>query len=310
MSYIHCSHVNHYKLIGSLQNFFEELIGQPFKNHALTQPWEYYVKNRNSQYHRVDILKRGRTNFNEPFESLSPKDKVLIYCFYYMPMHLFSSYHIFTGPFFPSLGDKVVFIDFGCGPLTSGVAFWAFARQSDIIYLGIDNSQAMLDKAKEVNEYGPDRWKPFFDKGKFELICDYDHLAGLLDKYIEKDDKTQIIFNFCYFLASETLVIRNLFDVLIRIVEKYNQRKMFVVYQNPPIPERYSLQTSKFHKNWYFLKTQLSMFQSQITQSNTEQFSYDSLVNGLPDPRDLYFDILSSEVSAPFNNQFDLLSIF
>ena len=85
---------------------------------------------------------------------------------------------------------------------------------------------------------------------------------------------------------------------------------MFVVYQNPPLPERYSLQTSKFHKNWYFLKTQLSMFQSQITQSNTDQFSYDSLMNGLPDPRDLYFDILSYEPSVVSNDPLELSSIF
>ena len=306
MSYIHCSYDNHYRLIGSLQNFFEELVVQPFESHTPTQPWTSHVRNRNSQYHREDILKRGRTDFSESFEGLSPEDMVLIYCVYYMPMHLFSSYHIFTCPFFPSLGDKVVFIDFGCGPLTSGVAFRTFARRSDIIYLGIDNSQAMLDKAKEVNEYGPDRWKPFFDKNKFELICDYDHLTGLLDKYIEKVNKTQIIFNFCYFLASKTLVVQDLSDVLTRIVEKYNQCKMFVIYQNPPIPDGYSLQTSRLHKNWYFLKTQLSMFQSQITQSNTEQFSYDSLVNGsLHSPR-FYFDILSNKASTSLNDPIEL----
>ena len=283
---------------------------QPFESHAPTQPWMYYVKNRNSQYHRVDILKRGRTNFSKPFEGLSPEDKVLIYCVYYMPMHLFSSYHIFTGPFFPSLDDKVVFIDFGCGPLTSGIAFWAFARQSDIIYLGIDNSQAMLDKAREVNEYGPDRWKPFFDRDKFELIRDYDHLSGLLDRYIEKDDEAQIIFNFCYFLASETLVIRSLSDVLVRIVEKYNQHKIFVVYQNPPIPKGLDLQSSYLHQNWYFLKTRLPVFQSQITQSNTDQFCYDSLIDGLPDTRGLYFDILSYEPSVISSDPFELPPIF
>lgn len=295
MSYIHCSHNNHYWFIGDLQNFFQELVVQPFEDHPLTQPWIEQVVNTNHTYHREKILKRGRANFSELYNGLSPEDKVLLYCFYYMPMHLFSSYHIFTGPLFPSVGDKVVFIDFGCGPLTSGVAFWAFARQRDITYLGIDSSQAMLDKAEDVNKYGPDRWKPFFDKDKFELIHDYSYLTGLLDEYIEKDDKTQIIFNFCYFLASETLIIENLSDVLTPIVERYNRHKVCMVYQNP--------KSSRLHENWEILKDTFSGLRSQITQSNIGWFSYDNLINGKPDPRDVYFDILSNapvELSSIF----------
>lgn len=268
---------------------------QPFESHTSNQPWEYHVKNHDSHYHRVNVLKQGRTNFNEQFEGLSPEDKVLIYCVYYMPMHLFSSYHIFTGPFFPFVSDKVIFIDFGCGPLTSGVALWTFARQSDITYLGIDNSQAMLDKAKAVNEYGPDRWQPFFDKDKFELICDYHYLTQLLDNHIEKGDRTQIIFNFCYLLASETLDIENLSRVLTPIVEKYSQHKMCVVYQNPPPPSHLPLQSSFLHKNWVILKDQLLTFKSRITQSNIERFRYDSLINGLPHDVKVYYDILYSE---------------
>ena len=210
-----------------------------------------------------------------------------------MPMHLFSSYHIFTSPLFPPVSNKVVFIDFGCGPLTSGVAFWAFARQSNIVYLGIDSSQAMLDKAEEINEYGPDSWKSFFHE--FKLIPDYDQLVGLLDNYIAIDDRTQIIFNFCYFLASETLGIRSLSDTLIRVVEKYNQHKMCVVYQNPPPPSHLSLQSSFLHKNWAILKDQFLTFRSRITQSNIEQFRYDSLINNLPRNSSIYYDILCNE---------------
>ena len=290
MSYIYCSQDNHYQFIGSLQNFFEELAVQPFENHLSTLPWECHVKNQNSQYHRENILKQGRTNFNEHFEGLSPEDKVLIYCIYYMPMHLFSSYHIFTNSSFPPVGDKVVFIDFGCGPLTSGVAFWAFGRWSRIVYLGIDSSQAMLDKAKEINTYGPDSWNSFFQE--FELMRDHNHLIRLLDKYIGKGTSTQIIFNFSYFLASETLNIENLSNVLIRIVEKYSQHRMYIVYQNPPPPLHLSLQSSFLHKNWVILKDKLLMFRSQIIQSNIEQFRYDSLISGLPHNASVYHDIL------------------
>ena len=156
MPYIHHSG-NRYTYSENLEKLFEDLVKYPFENHPPTRAWEDEVRNRDSYYRRRDILDQGRANFDVPFKGLSPSDKVLIYCNHYMPMHLISSYHIFRvhTRFFTthltSAGNNVVFIDFGCGPLTSGIAFWAFARQSNIIYLGIDSSQAMRAKAQEVN---------------------------------------------------------------------------------------------------------------------------------------------------------------
>ena len=304
MSYIYCSDDNHYKLIGNLQDLFEDLVIRPFQEHPWTQPWVDYVINTNHMYHREKILAQGRTNFSEPHNGLPPEDKVSLYCVYYLPMHLFSSYHIFTN-YLTSISHKVVFIDFGCGPLTSGIAFWAAARQSDVIYLGIDSSQAMLDKAKEVNEYGPNRWYPFFSK--FETIRNYSQLIQLLDNYIERGAKLQIIFNFCYFLASRTLDIHELYhNVLLEIVEKYYMHKISVVYQNPD-PRRLSERRRlELHGKWRILKDNLeyeckiSRFGSQITQSNIEQFRYDSLIDGSPHNPKVYFDILSNESPSFF----------
>ena len=304
MSYIHCPYDNYYKPGESLHNLFEKLIVQPFENHPSTQAWEYHVKNQTQKYHRDDILQQGSANFSEGFKGLSPEDMVLLYCCYYMPMHLFSSYHIFTKHLGP-VSTKVIFIDVGCGPLTSGIAFWAaFAGHRDITGICIDKSKAMLNKAKEINRF---EGTNFFTKGW--LTSNHDRLHRYLDQCITSGDQTQIIFNFCYSLARgtldiEKLSIENLSNVLIQIAEQYNQHKMFVIYQNPPIPEGYSLQTSKFHKNWYSLKTQLSAFHSQITLSNTEQFSYDSLVDGQPLTFDFYFDILSNESSDYSNNPY------
>ncbi len=257
MSYIYCPYDNYYKPSESLSKLFKELVVKPFEDpDSLTQAWIDHVINKNPEYHREMILEQGRTNFDEPFEGLTSEDKVCIYCLYYMPMHLFSSYHIFT-KYLPHVNDKVVFIDFGCGPLTSGIAFWAaFAGHRNITYFGIDSSRGMRDKAQEINQYGPygsNDDESFVTKGW--SIRDYNKLPEYLDNYIVAGDETQIIFNFCYLLASNTLDIENLSNVLIQIIEKYNQHKMFVIYQNPPIPDGYSLPTSKFHKNWYFLKT-------------------------------------------------------
>ncbi len=289
MSYIHRPHDNYYEPGESLKHLFEELIVLPFEHNlpALSE----HVKNNRIYYWEdiARILRQGQSDFDEvSFDKSSseyyfPKDKVSIYCVHHMPRHLFGSYHIFTNYLTPiNEKNKVVFIDFGCGPLTSGIAFRAFAGQRDITYLGIDSSQAMLDKAASMNKYGPNKYRePFFDK--FELMQDYDynHLSRLLDKYIENDGTTKIIFNFCYFFSSPTLDIDNLSDVLIQIMKEYNQHKMCLIYQNPDhrsLPESRRLKVSG---KWETLKTNLSVFRSRASQSDVETFSYCRLINGL-----------------------------
>ena len=194
MSYIYCSLDNHYKPGENLKHLFEELIVQSFEHDLPTLAAD--IKNNRIYYWEdiARILRQGQSDFDEvSFDKSSneyyfPKDKVSIYCVHHMPRHLFGSYHIFTNCLTPmSEKRKVVFIDFGCGPLTSGIAFQSFAEQCDITYFGIDSSQTMLNKAAAINKYGPNRYKePFFEK--IELIRDYDNLLGLLDRDIENGD--------------------------------------------------------------------------------------------------------------------------
>lgn len=283
---------NRYTYNESLQRLFEDLVKQPFENHPPTRAWEIEVRKTNHTYHREVILDRGRTNFDESFNDLSPEDKTLIYCVYYMPMHLVSSYHIFRvhnqafTSLFTSVSNKAVFIDFGCGPLTSGIAFWAFARKLNIIYLGVESSQAMRNKAKEINQYGPNQYKnPFFTR--FEAISNYNQLTELLDRSITKGDKTPIVFNFCYFLASRTFDIGTLSDVIIQIVEKYSNHNMYIICQNPDAPG--------LNKNWEALKANLAGFRSRITQSHVEQFCYNMLTDGSPRHANVYYDLLCNK---------------
>ncbi len=280
---------NRYKFSESLNALFENLVKRPFQNHRSTPAWEAEVRNKDLTYHREVILEQGRTNFNEQYNGLSPRDKVSIYCAHYMPMHLVSSYHIFrvhTRLFTTHLrchSDRIVFIDFGCGPLTSGIAFWSFARQDNIIYLGIDTSQAMLEKAKEINHYGPNKYRvPFFKT--FEAISDYSELTRILERNISTNEKTPIIFNFCYFLASRTLDVSHLSDIINQIVGKYSKHKMCVVYQNPNHPS--------LHENWEFLRTKFPGFRSHIIESSVQWFCYDSLITSSPHNASVNNDIL------------------
>lgn len=303
MSYIHCSNNNYYKPSESLKNLFEALVIQPFKRNlpALAED----VKNNRIYYWEdiARILRQGQCNFDETsFDKISneyyfPKDKVSIYCVHHMLRHLFSSYHIFINCLTPiSEKDKVVFIDFGCGPLTSGIAFRAFAGQSDITYLGIDRSRTMLNKAAVINTYGHNEYKdPFFDKIALVHAYSYDDLTKLLGKYIENGDGTQIIFNFCYFFSSPTLDINNLSDVLSQIMKEHTQHKMCLIYQNPDHRSLSGARGLKLYGKWEELKTSLSVFRSQVAQSNVETFSYCRLINDLPHKSTVYCEILYNE---------------
>ena len=301
MPYIYCSHDNHYKPGENLKNLFEALITKPFEHDLPTLAAD--VRNNRIYYWEdiARILRQGQSDFDETSydqpsnEYYFPKDKVAIYCVHHMPRHLFSSYHIFTNVLTPiSETDKVVFIDFGCGPLTSGIAFRAFAGECDITYLGIDSSQTMLNKAAAINKYGPNTYRePFFDKIALIHGSNYDDLTGLLDKYVEKGDSTQIIFNFCYFFSSPTLDINNLSDALIQIIQEYNQHKMYFVYQNPDHRSLPKFRRLNLYGKWENLKTNLSMFRNQTIQSNVETFSYCRLINDLPhNNAKVYYEIL------------------
>lgn len=280
----------------SIRELLEDLVKQPIENHPRTPAWEREVLSPNNAdiyyrhpHHRNTILEQGSTNFDEGFKGLTPEDKVLLYCAYYMPMHLASSlcvYRMHEQTFtslLTSVSSQAVFIDFGSGPLTSGLALWElFNRELNTIYLGVESSRVMCDKAGEINQYGPSQYgKPFFNK--LELICDFRTLPELLDDIIAEGNKSPIIFNFCYFLANPNYNVTDLSNVMVRIVEKHKERNMCIVYQNP--------KSGRFHGNWEILKTYLSGFRT-IIHSNVLTFCYERLTESRSQTLNVYYDIL------------------
>lgn len=204
-----------------------------------------------------------------------------------MQMHLYSSYHIYAKHLLPDIPENVVFIDIGCGPLTSGIAFWAVASECNITYLGIDRSQARLNKAKEINQFGPSgpAHSPFFKRVHF--IEDFSKLPSLIDSFeIGVPNQTLILLNFCYVLASRTINVKALSIVLNQITERYREFRIAIVYQNP-VSDR-SPELSFLHEKWFDLKPTLTMFTSQVNTSNIEEFRI-----ARSDSRySVYFDLL------------------
>lgn len=238
------NNIYHYSPSGNLKRLFQDLVVKPLSESRPDVVANPSIIPSLSQ----SVLERGKTNFDgftKNYPDYTLEDKVLLYCVDYMPMHLYSSYHFYTTALTPLItSNNVIFVDFGCGPLTSGIAFWAasVASKPFITYIGIDTSETMRTKAGKINQYGfrPDRPEymsgtQFYPDVRFYRIRDYIHqLTHLLETtIIQSYGDTLIIFNFCYFLQSETLDISSLARVVSDIVSQHDRYKFSIVYQDP-----------------------------------------------------------------------------
>ena len=208
MQYIHYagtdnSGYNCYEPSDSLHSLFKNTVITPFRE-LLPEEADIFEKFSDQGYVtglREDVLDQGSTDFDAPSswrgKVYTPEHKVLLNCVIYMPMHLYSSYHLYNRVCGHVIeGENVVFIDFGCGPLTSGIAFWAAAGQRNITYIGVDISEHMLNKAAEINTAGPfgNSDAPFYTN--FHLGRNFNNLPAYLNS-IEKGnpEDTLILFN-------------------------------------------------------------------------------------------------------------------
>ncbi len=147
-----------YRLHPRIEQFFEMFVNRPFEEIEPSNAWVQHVMGR-SWSHRSTILDRGRADFAASVSPLTPDEMSLLYCHHYMQMHTASGYHVFQLAVkrhrlaFPS---NLVFVDLGCGPLTSGISLaWHHMAEHPnedhgplLHYVGIDRAPAMLARAR------------------------------------------------------------------------------------------------------------------------------------------------------------------
>ena len=107
MPYINCYDDNYYKPSESLYRLFESQVIRPFERAKPRVVQVFRANNWEKMNNlRYEILEAGLADFDESSEDFSPKNKVSFYCYNYMPMHLFSSYHIFKN-YLPTISDNL-----------------------------------------------------------------------------------------------------------------------------------------------------------------------------------------------------------
>lgn len=263
--------ITKYVVSDYLKNFLHEKVNLPFENKSLvTSSWRREILNpyKDRDYARIkdmrDIIEGGQADFDKEFKGITPKEKVLLYCYRNFEQHLVSQMYIFESHAdilkqYVSNDDPAVFIDYGCGPMTSGIALARcyaefISTNGDplkINYIGIDSSETMCEKADDFRKYP----NLFHEDSKFEFIKEV-YLPECLDKYIS--EKSTIFFNFSYFFASPTLVVEDLVLRIQHLSEKY-PNQMVILFQNPDSND------GRINGKWDHFKKSLTNFKSSLS---------------------------------------------
>ena len=188
-----------------------------------------------------EVIIRGRGDFSKSYGRITADDKVLLYCFFNMKKHFFTSYAVFQtvinslATFFKNDEYKPVFIDLGCGPMTSGLAMADVihtnsGKSLDFSYIGVDISNAMLAKASSFTDLNI-----FSPNSNFSFVNNWNDIDfSFLHKLAGKNNP--IIFNASYLFASSSVDPFDLCRYIKEVVKNFVN--VFFVFQNPNRDDR------------------------------------------------------------------------
>lgn len=210
-------------------------------------------------YTKLDILfkvlDRGKCDFTVDYDEISATDKVMLYCFFNMKKHFFTSYAVFQTVidslthFFEISDHKPVFIDLGCGPLTSGCALADLihtrtGQPLNFSYIGVDIAPAMLAKCevfKSIDVFSKDSF--------FKFVLNWNDIdPSLLHELAGKNNP--IIFNASYLFASRSVDPKELADYINSVAQNYSN--VFFIFQNPDRTDR----NEKYEKFKKYVKSE------------------------------------------------------
>ena len=228
----------------------------------------------NSKTYREIWLQQGIQDFDNPNSDckLTSYELVELYCYYYLQMHYSSSKLVFdngteTLKKLCNANNPIHFIDYGCGPMTSGIAFNHWMQENDIEgiarYYGIDTSLAMRSKAEKLlNE------PSFVSHYKVFKVTDHFSVVDKIDGH-----NNILVINCCYLFASDSLVVDDFVDDINRILElatTHNPKEVpqvIIIYQNPHLFD---------HEKWREFKSKMDNFKSIGDYPQMLAFSYNS----------------------------------
>jgi superfamily I DNA and/or RNA helicase len=279
------------------KHMFDEIIINPLKYDSRTEQYPELILGKSNDFIRSNIIEYGRANFDTAYtyqtnlftQEFSVKDKVSLYCFYNMRKHYFSNISIFES--YSALfnielkqnSNRVTFIDFGCGPLTAGIAFNQFGKKIvdnfNMNYFGIDISTGMLEMAQEFSNQNI-----FHNNSTFHFTKSYNDInQELLEELFTLPNL--VVLNFSYLFANLDLEQTiELAQQINNTVDKYPLNKYVVIYQNPVQRHhnftRFKKELKEINKN-NIRKTETVSYKNSDNSwyDNSETFTYEIITN-------------------------------
>lgn len=247
-----------------------------------------YLQKYSNDEIRADILNYGRADFTKAYNDLTPYDRVQLYCYFNMRKHFFTTYAVYE-KIFTTLNSNVfqknkelVFIDLGCGSLTSGLALASLYYDIEnepisMRYIGIDIAESMLEKAKEFSET-----VLFSPRSEFNFYSSWDIVPDSVVAEITQNNSF-VIFNASYLFASSSLNEKSLASFVNKII-LHLTNKAYFVFQNPDRVDR-NEKYKKFKKD----------VTHQIEASDTQKIYYKNNSNSTFEPSSevVNYEILS-----------------
>lgn len=272
-----------------MQQIFQSEIIEPIRNHLQTQISKSILMGYTNDIIRREVLNYGKADFNSAYKNLSSDDIVALYCYFNMRKHYFSSYAVFLKMFaslqiiFKNEQLTPIFIDLGCGPLTSGLALADLyhiqtGKKLKFSYIGIDIANSMLRKAQKFSEV-PDL---FHEDARFHFFKNWNDISdSLFDDLMNENNP--ILLNASYLFANiDKVVAEDLARFVNKLVERY--KDVHIIFQNPNRTDR-NIQYDNFKE----------LISFKMVDSKVEKMFYKTQPNSFSEPtsEDVYYEILS-----------------
>lgn len=229
-----------------------------------------------------DVLIRGRGDFTKNYGKISADDKVLLYCYFNLKKHFFTSYAVFQTvvssleKFFLNKAYKPIFIDLGCGPMTSGLALADLIHTNtgkgiNFSYIGVDISNPMMRKAESFKSLNI-----FSTESTFTFVNNWNEIEpSLLNELAGKNNP--IIFNASYLFASSSIDVVDLGKYISDISKNFSN--VFFVFQNPNRIDRNTKyeEFKKHFKSTSIIKQNENIRYKPASVESNEDVSYEIL---------------------------------
>lgn len=185
-------------------------------------------------YGRINSSNQVSVFVGENCKGIGQDELVLLYCYYMMKMNYASSRSVYLSLkawMRRNIEDhcgRLQFIDFGCGPATSGIVFAELFRElaPDMLYVGIDESVKMKEMGKRMTD------SVFEGKLRMRTLDSFEELDNdYWDACSELS--TLVVFNFSYFFSNVgAQYAEHLAQMMVDIIKKYPLNRYVFIIQH------------------------------------------------------------------------------